>query len=365
MLPKIPSDVFAAQSATLSVAVIGAGLSGLVAARTLACHGLPVDVFDKGRGPGGRMATRRQGGYSFDHGAQYFTARDDRFQQCLNTWIDAGLVRPWEGRIGVANGGQITSKPSEVLRYVGVPHMSALTRHLAVGLKVHYQTRIAHIQRMDSRWRLLDDAGIDLGTYDVVLITLPPPQAVPLLAAAPDLAEQVKAITMLPCWAVMAVFDHPLPLAYDGLFMQAESLSWAARNNSKPGRDGPDHGGLDHSSLDHSSYESWVLHGSSAWSMENLEADHETVVTRLIADFFAMTGCKPVVPDFVQAHRWRYALAENPLSVGCLWDAELGLGSCGDWCQNSRVEGAFLSGMAAARRVLGPLWSDRSATVAL
>ncbi len=322
---------------SFSTAIIGAGLSGLVAARSLADHSLKVDVFDKARGPGGRMATRRHGNYAFDHGAQYFTARDDRFRHYVRAWIDEGLVQRWEGRMAVAKDGQVTSKPGETDRYVGVPRMSALTRHLSTSLDIQYQTRVAHVERTDDCWRLLDDDGADLGTYDVVLVTTPPPQSAPLVAEASDLARQVEAVTMLPCWAVMTVFDEPLPLLYDGLFVHDAPVSWAARNSSKPGR-GPQ--------------ESWVLHGSPSWSIANLEADKEAIAAEMLAAFFDATGLEPVAPRFVQAHRWRYALAENPLDAGCLWNAELKMGVCGDWCRNSRVEGAFLSGMAAAGRVL-------------
>ena len=136
----------------------------------------------------------------------------------------------------------------------------------------------------------------------------------------------------------MALFDNPLPLPYDGLFVHDAPVSWVARNSSKPAR---------------APHESWVLHGSPTWSTANLEADKEAIANRLLTAFFDATGLEPVAPHFVQAHRWRYALAENPLDVGCLWDAALKVGGCGDWCQNSRIEGAFLSGMAIAGRVLG------------
>ncbi|NNF57030.1 MAG: NAD(P)-binding protein, partial [Rhodothermaceae bacterium] len=321
-----------------SVAIVGAGLSGLVAARTLSDQGLAVQVFDKGRGPGGRMSTRRTDNFSFDHGAQYFTVRDDRFRRYISAWLDEGLVQPWDGAIGVAKEGTIERKDSPTTRYVGVPRMSSLARHLATSLPVRYETRVERVARDGRHWRLQDTEGTDLGTYDAVLITAPPPQSAPLLADAPALAEQVRSVTMLPCWAVMVTFAEPLPLAFDGLFVHDAPLSWAARNSSKPER--PDG-------------ESWVLHGAPGWSADRLEADPETVGTRLLAAFFEATGLDPVEAPFVQAHRWRYSMADEPLSVGCLWDPEQRIGACGDWCHGSRVEGAFLSGMAAAGRVLG------------
>ena len=96
-----------------------------------------------------------------------------------------------------------------------------------------------------------------------------------------------------------------------------------------------------------------MLHGTNEWSASHLEKAEEEVSAVLLQAFFEAIGSKSIQPIFAKAHRWRFALAENPLKVGCLWDAKLRLGACGDWCQMSRIEGAFLSGMAMAGRVLG------------
>ena len=143
---------------------------------------------------------------------------------------------------------------------------------------------------------------------------------------------------MKPCWAGLVAFDKPLGINFDGLFVQNSSLSWIARNSSKPGRDSQD---------------TWVIHGSPVWSQENLESDKASIARQLLTAFFEATGLAPVEPVYLQAHRWRYALAENPLSDMCLWDADSQIGVSGDWCANSRVEGAFLSGAAIAGRVMG------------
>ena len=89
-----------------SVAVVGAGMSGLVAARALAESGYGVQLFDKARGPGGRMATRRGEDGLFDHGAQYFTARDPRFCARVDAWLQEGVVQAWDGRFGAAAAGE-------------------------------------------------------------------------------------------------------------------------------------------------------------------------------------------------------------------------------------------------------------------
>ncbi len=321
-----------------SVAVVGAGVAGLFAARTLRDHGLEVRVFDKGRGPGGRISTRRHDAFRFDHGAQYFTARDPRFRRYVDAWCEEGVARPWGGRIAVLEGGRAESKQDGPERFVGVPGMSAVARHLGADLEVASATRVGAVKGRGSGWRLVDGDGASLGEFGALLVAVPPAQAAELLTAAPELERRTRAVAMRPCWAVMAAFDERLDLPFDGAFVHGSPLSWVARNGSKPGRPDP---------------ESWVLHGSPGWSARHLEGDPDEAQDRLLEAFFAATALEPRAPRFVRAHRWRYAIAEEPLDAGCLWDADLRIGACGDWCAGSRVEGAFLSGMAAAGRVLG------------
>ncbi|MEN8689938.1 MAG: FAD-dependent oxidoreductase [Desulfobacterales bacterium] len=325
-------------SAPVRVAVIGAGLSGLVAARTLADHGLRVQVFEKARAPGGRMSTRRMNSFAFDHGAQYFTVGDERFQKFVDSWIQAGLVRRWDGRIRVVHGGEIRKERGEHLRFVGVPGMSAVTRHLADALNIRWSTRAQHVRNEGRGIVLADEHGDSLGSYDALIVSAPPEQSAELLAKLTPLVDQATAVRMAPCWAVMLAFGQPLELPFDGAFIHDTAVVWAARNSSKPGR---------------GANECWVLHADSAWSFDHFDLAPEEVVHRLTASFFSAVDSLPVEPVFAAAHRWRYAKAQNPLDDGCLWDRQAMIGLCGDWCCNSRIEGAFLSGAAMAGRVLG------------
>ncbi|GIV60954.1 MAG: FAD-dependent oxidoreductase [Rhodothermaceae bacterium] len=320
-----------------AVAVIGAGLSGLTAASTLHRAGLPVRIFDKGRGPGGRMSRRRQDGFHFDHGAQYFTARDPAFREAVEAWRAEGIVAAWPLRLGVARHGHLTAKPSREARYVGVPGMNAVARHLARGLRVDYGVRIEAVEPFAGGWHLRAEDGTAYGRFDVVLISAPPPQAVPLLAAAPDLAAAAARLTMAPCWAVMVAFDAALPVPFDGLFVEESPLTWVARNSSKPGRPPG---------------ETWVLHAGPDWSATHLAADPAQVVAPVLDAFFAAVGMAPVPPVLAVAHRWRYALPVGKAEAPCLWDPAIGLGACGDAYRGGRVEGAYLSGRALARSVL-------------
>jgi predicted NAD/FAD-dependent oxidoreductase len=249
-----------------------------------------------------------------------------------------GLVQLWQGRIAALEGRQVRAKDNSPNRYVGAPRMTAISRHLAEDLPIAFKTRIIEVSRNGLGWQLTAEAGVASACYDAVILAIPPAQAVPLLAEAPRLADQAASVQCQPCWSLMTAFDQGLPLAFDGVFLNSPVLAWAARNSSKPGR---------------KLNENWVIHASPDWSRRHLEDDASAVVAPLLEAFFGLVGAQPCQPVFSQAHRWRYAKADAPLTVGCLWDSNLCLGACGDWCAGSRVEGAALSGMAIAGRVMG------------
>ncbi len=132
-------------------------------------------------------------------------------------------------------------------------------------------------------------------------------------------------------------FEKPLDLSFDAAFVHESPVRWAARNSSKPSRPAA---------------ECWMFHADAKWSLEHAGVDAEASVRSLINSFFKSIGQTPVDPIFYQTRYWRFAAAANPLNVGRLWDAALKIGLCGDWCQMSRFEGAALSGMAMAGRIL-------------
>jgi predicted NAD/FAD-dependent oxidoreductase len=319
-----------------SVGVVGAGISGLAAARQLADHGLQVQVFDKARGVGGRTSVRREGDLHFDHGAQYFTARDECFRRRVATWVDAGIVREWQGRIVAIVNGRVCASESQQ-RYVGVPGMNAITKHLANTQPVTTGTRVVSMKRCGDRWLLLGEANQELGRFEALIVAVPAAQAAELLTDLPELAEPARACQLAPCWAVMAAFEARLEVPFDGAFVHDSPLAWIARNNSKPGR---------------TRSECWVLHASPEWSAEHLEDAPKSVCSDLLAalERAVVVGKVPIIHS--SAHRWRYALPVEPLSIGCMWDKAARVAVCGDWCQGARIEGAFLSGLAAAERIM-------------
>lgn len=320
------------------VAVIGAGISGLINARTLRDLGFEVTVFEKSRGLGGRTATRRvDPGLSFDHGAQYFTARDPHFLKNVETWIEQKIVAEWTGRIVTIDGADVRLKSDQPHRYVGIPGMKAIAHHLGADLSVRLETRIVRLHHVGKGWQVTDAAGQSDGLFSHVVVSLPAPQAAKLLGDH-ALAAEVRAIPMTPCWAVLAAFDGRVEAAWDGAFVHGSPLVWVARNSSKPGRDG--------------SHDCWVLHASTDWSAAHQDVDRDTVKATLLSAFARITAAATLNPIHLDAHRWLFSA--TPLSVDhlVLFDDDKGLVVCGDWLAGGRVEGAFRSGVAAAACIL-------------
>lgn len=324
-------------SQAIDIAVIGAGLAGLSCAQALHAAGRQVHIFDKARGAGGRMATRRTDKLSFDHGAQYFTARDASFQAEVAKWQAQGQVQPWQGRFAAWDGQRLTSS-GDTLRFVGVPGMSSLCRSLLQGLDFTAQQRLSSLRQVANGWLLRFEDRQELQARQVVL-ALPAPQVALLLPAEHRAAAIAGSVAMSPCWAAMLQLDRALDCPFDGLFVNSGPLSWAARDSSKPGRRESGHTGG----------EAWVLHATTAWTNAHIDDTQEQAAAALAAAFSAIVGQK-VVAAALCSHRWRYALADAPLDIACIH--EMGLGVAGDWLHGSRVEGAWLSGQALAARML-------------
>lgn len=307
------------------ILIIGGGMAGLSAARAFVAAGAEVTVLDKGRGPGGRMAARRteiaRAPVSFDHGAQYFTARDPAFREAVAMWEAAGVAARWP-----AAGADA---------WVGTPGMNACVKAMAAKLDVRWGVRAERLERSAAGWRV--DTGDQTFTASTVLVAVPAEQAAVLLAdAARDLAALAGSVESAPCWAVMAGFDAPLPISGDTFRSDTAPVSWAARNSAKPGRSG---------------VETWVIHASPARSRELLDLPKDAVAPILLADFFAATGTAQAAPQHLDAHRWLYALPQALRGEGARFDPALRLGIAGDWLHSPRVEGAWLSGRALAEAV--------------
>ena len=317
----------------MRIAVIGAGIAGLATARALTDCGHAVVVFEKGNGPGGRVATRQVrhlemprglagATLAFDHGAQYFTVRDPRFAAVVLAWERERVVAKWTGRIVSFDGEGWEDVEEGTDRWVGTPGMSAIAEAMARDLNITYG------QRVESLDPILD-------TLDRVIVAIPSAQAAPLVASVPALAGRVRAVAMQPCWAVMAAFEERVAARFDAAFVNGSALGWIARNTSKPKRDWK--------------VDAWVLHATNAWTQAHLDDDPEHVGSFLMEAFEDLVRAGLPRAFYAIVHRWRHANPDPPLAVGAIHDAESRITLCGDWCAGARIEDAFLSGLEAAR----------------
>ncbi len=325
------------QSQAHRIAVIGAGMAGLACAGALHRAGHAVTLFDKSRRVGGRLATRRVDGLTFDHGAQYATARDPAFVAVVQAMAEAGEAAPWP-----AAGEE---------RWCGIPGMSALAQHMerqGVGT-LHTGRHVAFLHRRPDGWivrhrdaaqtppgTVSDLGGETAGPFDSVAVALPAPQAVGLVQPHAFAVEAARA-GMAPCWAMMLAFTEPTA-APDLLRPDAGPLRWIARDSSRPSRA--------------ATPECWVAHATPDWSRDHLDDPPDAILAALHGIFTAATGIT-ADPRYSAMHRWRYALADVPLGRPALWDPAAGIGVCGDWCLGARVEAAFMSGRALAGMMTG------------
>ena len=344
------------------IAVVGGGMAGIACARTLLQAGHRVTLFEKSRGFGGRMSTRRTEFGGFDHGSQYFTVREARFAKALLTAQD--VVRAWSVstvRVLDAFGQVLASAPPPTEpHFVATPGMNALVSHWAQpllqpelhgvhGARVLLETRVTHIERdvlNPAQWQLRaeDNSGGQMvaGGFDRVVLAQPHLQAHDLLLAsghAPHLRQALQPVQVTPCWTLMVAYPHAMQpgLSHIGPQWNAarsthHRISWLARENSKPGRE---------------RIERWTVQASPAWSAKHLEDDAERVKAKLLKGFAEITGIR-VTPAHAVVHRWRFAQTQTPLGQPFILDAELGIGLCGDWCLGHRVEDAFVSGLELA-----------------
>ncbi len=320
-----------------NIAIIGAGLAGLSCARALLNAGHRVQVFEKSRGLGGRVATRRRTTddgveLTFDHGAQFMTARGKGFRHAL---LEIGISPAVWGP--VRHGDAI---PDDAL-YVGRPGMSALSKGWVPGSVIQTETRIAEISGGPGSIELRAEEGEEYGPFDQCVLAVPVDQAIPLClgtSMADEFIQGLRSVEVAPCWATLLAFEARQETGFDVWSDRSgETLSWVARNSSKPGR-----GRVD----------CWVLHATPEWSRRNLEREPETIWPDMLREFETLSDVSLPRPIYAAAHRWRFAKTIKPLGQPYIHDAETGISVCGDWCLGARVEAAYDSGTALADKLI-------------
>ena len=313
--------------------IIGAGISGLMAGITLSSSGYPVTILEKSNGVGGRMATRRFKGGVFDHGAQFFTARDPQFQKLVDGLENEGIVRQWSQ--GFPESGAMTRADGHP-RYMGVGGMTSIAKKLSQDLEVHLQTAAMAISFDGEFWHI---QTIDGRTYngDCLILTAPIPQSLSLLKAgevslAKREAKQLQTVQYYSCLAVLVLLDGPSQIPYPGgMKFESGPIQWLGDNTQK---------GISPKMT------AVTIHASADFSQQNFEMNSEQIAESLI------TAAKPWLGGGIQdwqLHKWRYSQPLHTYPERFLKIPDYpSLLFAGDAFGGPRVEGAALSGIAAA-----------------
>jgi predicted NAD/FAD-dependent oxidoreductase len=310
----------------MRVVIVGAGICGLVAARQLVDTDTDVIVVDKGRSVGGRLATRRIGTATLDHGAQFFTVRTPAFRRQVDDWIDRGLVNVWTHGFTTDDGHA---------RYVATAGMNSLAKDLATGLDVRCSTMAFAIRPTDDAWQVVIDDGT-VHVADAVIVTTPLPQAFALLAdSGIDLNESLMRTDYDRTIALLATLDRPPALPEPGGVQgPTPELSFLADNAAK---------GV-------SATAAITVHASAAWSETHWDDDVDSLRLALIDLAAPWLGDAGVID--AQVKKWRFATPRTPWPDPC-WCADGGsIVLAGDAFDGPRVEAAHNSGLAAAHALI-------------
>jgi renalase len=321
--------------------IVGAGISGLLAAGALQREGWDVTILDKGRGVGGRMATRRVGGGTFDHGAQFFTVRGDRFSDLAEGWIDAGAAVEWSRGFADADG-----KPNEdgYPRYRGARGMTSIPKYLARGLDVRTGERAVRLDASTGGWEAACESGLRL-EVSALLLAMPVPQALELATSGDHelpagARQQLEAVSYGPCLALMVLLDGPAGVpGPGGMQIKGETLDWIGDNQRKGISDLP----------------AITIHAGPEWSSAHFEDDEADVQRHLLSfasDHLGTDLSSRVIESSLA--RWRYSWVTDVHPDPFLAASEAPpLLFCGDAFGQPKIEGAALSGLAAADYLLG------------
>jgi renalase len=315
------------------VIVIGAGVSGLLCATLLKQHGFTVAVLEKSRGYGGRMATRRFAGGRADHGVQFFTVRDWRFQSFVDEWIEQGLCKRWF----VGSGQELGAQGH--LRLFCPDGMNAVGKHLAQELEVHLEQRVVALRHNENRWQVLTEDG-KCWTSDFLVATAPLPQSIALLESTnlgirtSDLQE-LKLVRYHRGLTLIARLEGTSGLPQPGFARPGiEPLMCVTDNRMK---------GI--------SADCTIItaHATHHYADSHYDSPDSTRVPPMLDALNALLHTP--VSEW-ECHRWGYAFPIQSSNNLFFHQKDLNLFLAGDGFGGPRVEGAALSGIQTASELI-------------
>ena len=311
----------------MHINIVGAGLSGLMAAQSLQAQDHTVTVFDKGRGVGGRLATRRIDDATLDHGAQFFTVRSDEFASHVNEWLTAGVVHEWCRGFQSDDGHP---------RYVGSKGMSGIAKHLASQLDVRLNQLVFSLEVADNNYVVVTDDGMR-HSCDAVILTAPIPQSFSLLfGAGIELPSDMRSIDYDRTLGLLVVLDsanHNVP-SPGGLQNPDSVFSFIGDNAAK---------GI-------SATHALTFHANPDWSLAHFDDQVAQIEAQLLEAATPWLGSARVISS--QPKKWRFATPQKSWPESCWKTPEHRIVLAGDAFAGPKMEGAALSGLAGATAIM-------------
>ncbi|MFT4887133.1 MAG: putative NAD/FAD-dependent oxidoreductase [Pseudohongiellaceae bacterium] len=311
------------------IAVIGAGLAGISFAKNLT-EFADISIFEKSRSTGGRMSLRRREPFSFDHGAQFFTARSEPFQAEISKALDAKAIAEWVPKIVKLELGEKPFKREWFEpHYCGTDGMNSLVKHMATGLNIVLETQVKRLESKSGVWFLIDEDEQAIGPFDWVVSAVPAPQAINLLPGSFVKKNKVGDGIFSGCFAMMLGFDSPVSLNFQAAVITDPVLAWLSTRDSS----------------------SLLIHSRNDWATDHINADLKWVESTMYDAVMALLPRVDSQPTHRDLHRWRYAKCEQALGQDYLLDGHGQIAAIGDWCRGGRVEDAFVSGYELAQKL--------------
>ncbi len=338
----------------VEVAVIGAGMAGITCAIELQRLGKQVVVFEKSRGVGGRMATRRLFETRADHGTCYLTPKGSRFQAVLDQAIAAGVMRSWTDTVHIMDGdGNLQASSDIYPRYIAPLGMNSIAKFMAADLDIRCEQRVVKLEPVGNSWLITTDGITPTELIaDTLIMTVPAPQALDLLvpisqldSALMDTAEQIRSVEFVPNITVMAGYTPNQLRQWYAKYPDVCAVS--CTEDSMVGWLG-----VDSSKRDRSAPPVFVIQSTAQFAIDSAENPdlQPAAAIKLLdrsADLFSLPWLAQ--PQWQQIQLWRYAFAKHPLTVPYLrTEQPAPLILTGDWCGGHKVEDAFLAGLAVA-----------------
>ena len=320
------------------IAVIGAGLAGITFAYIMKDK-FNVKIFEKSRGVGGRMSTRKEYPFIFDHGAQFFKIKTTECKKFFSQLFTKEIIRPWSLKLAYFEGNHL--REIKIIKnadkfYVGVPNMDSILKYISRDCNVILDTKIERIKRKNDKWELYDQNKKPQGIYDWVILSLPAEQSLDLISDKTSFYQNVKKIKMKGCYSLMVGMDKSLQLDFDAAFIENKDIAWLALNSSKPSRM------KNHCLLINSSYE---------YATKNINTPKDKVLEHLLNISSNLINYDLFKSSMIKIHQWRYVEAECSPEENYFIDHDNKIAVCGDWLINSRVEGAFLSANELSKEI--------------